>query len=225
MKQTNQILSLEWRKFRAGELGQFILYAVIMLIWSASFGTMQNQDKSWLSIAWWLFFSVVITATFSSSVFVSERVAGSLEILLTSGISRRAILYGKTLFCVGMSLLIGYACFGLSMVWQFIRIQSEAAPFEQPPPEALALFLAAAFFNTMFGAWMTIKLASPRMLYLLNMLVVAVIFTIYYMLLMQTSLPVNVWWLIGMVLLLGGALVPLVEHEFNSERVIKPVTF
>jgi ABC-type transport system involved in cytochrome c biogenesis permease component len=221
MNQMWLIFKEEFEKLRFSEPGQHMMYVVMILCWSALLGINVSLGMMTLSTGWWLFFSVVITATLSTTVFVAELIQGALEILLTCGVSRRAILYGKILYCTLMSVAMGYACFALSILWHAVTAKAFGARHLTVPYTELVLYLSAAFFNTVFGAWMTIRLSSPRILYLLNMIAVAFIFGLWTAL--RTRFDLSEWWLIAGMTVLGLALIPLAERAFETERVIRPL--
>ena len=115
MKKLNAIISKEWKSFVGSDRGVFAVYAVLILSWS--FLPLYKGLSMGMEDVWWLFFSVVISGNFSNTVFVSERLSGSMEILLTSGFPRDTVLFGKAAFITGISIAIGTLCLCLSRLW------------------------------------------------------------------------------------------------------------
>ena len=115
MKKLNAIISKEWKSFIGSDRGVFAVYAILILSWS--FLPLYKGFSMGMEDVWWLFFSVVISGNFSNTVFVSERLSGSMEILLTSGFPRDTVLFGKAAFITGISIAIGTLCLCLSRLW------------------------------------------------------------------------------------------------------------
>jgi ABC-type transport system involved in multi-copper enzyme maturation permease subunit len=86
----------EWLNFISGDRSVFIIYLILVAGWGVLLATAHDSGTTAAPL-WIVFFSVIVAVNFSSTVFVLERMSGSLEILLTCGISRSAILYGKML--------------------------------------------------------------------------------------------------------------------------------
>jgi ABC-type Na+ efflux pump permease subunit len=162
---------------------------------------------------------VIVTATFATTVFVSERVSGSLEILLTSGIPRPAILLGKTAFVFGMTILVGTVCVGFAFM--FKSLIPSADPEGISPllsGASIVLYCAASFLNAAASAYFSVVLPNPRALHLINLFLMAGIMTLH-MLLPGLSLLL----IAAIIGVLGALFTLLAKKEFNGERIIKPV--
>ena len=160
MNDVISILRKEWRTFTGSEKGVFVVYAILVLVWS--FMPLYNNAGSFAlgGAVWWLFFSVIVSGNFANTVFVAERMSGSMEILLTCGFSREGVLFGKVLFVMVMSAIVGSLLLGLSLVW--FLLSGSAAPAIGPSfLDAVLLYAAGTFLNATAGAWMSIRLASP----------------------------------------------------------------
>jgi ABC-type Na+ efflux pump permease subunit len=216
MKKIKAVLIKEWRNFVGSERGVFFIYGVLVLSWSF---LPLNKDLGSGPI-WWLFFSIIISGNFSNSVFVAERMNGSMEILLTSGFSRDSVFLGKTAFVVGATVSIGMACFLLSLAWTRImgidRPVTEAQLFQDA-----FLFCAGAFMNVTFGAWMSFRLQSPRIIPFLTILVMGLIVAGFACLSVFLKTP---QWTLGVLLTIAaGIFGTLAKKEFHGEKVIQPI--
>jgi ABC-type transport system involved in multi-copper enzyme maturation permease subunit len=137
------IVIKEWKCFVGSDRGLFFFYGILMVSWSMFLAFREQPDD--LSAPWWLiFFSVVVTANFSNTVFISERINGALEILISSGHSRMAILYGKIFFILIMSIVMGLFCVtaGTFVRGFFVDKSASIAVMD------IVVYIAAALFNT-----------------------------------------------------------------------------
>src|SRR5512142_64214 len=117
MRDALLIFKKEWASLIGSDRGLFVVYFVLITGWGCLLATWRaaavplgaGSAASFDLVAtiWYASFSVIVAATFSNTAFVSERVSGSLEILLTCGISRSGILYGKIAFIFFMTGLVG----------------------------------------------------------------------------------------------------------------------
>jgi len=218
----NAILSIfkkEWHCFKGSEKGVFIVYSILLFVWS--FFPLNNVSTVAMSGSlWWLFFSVIISGNFASTVFVAERLSGSMEILLTSGYSRNAVLFGKMLFVMTLSIVIGILCLGLSFVWIMVSGHSQIA-FGQAIFFAALVYSAGTFMNAASGAWLSVVLSSPRLLPFINVLVVGMICAIYSALHIFCGFAE---WQLGLLLIIAGfVFLQLAKKEFNSEKIVAPL--
>jgi ABC-type Na+ efflux pump permease subunit len=211
------ILKKEWRSFAGSEKGVFAVYGILVFVWS--FLPLYN-DLSFGGPVWWLFFSVIVSGNFANTVFVAERLSGSMEILLTSGFSRAGVLMGKIIFVMLMSLAIGGLCFGLSFVWVALTGRLHLYATESFLIGAL-LYCAGTFMNAAAGAWMSIRLSSPRLIPFVNLLFVGLVFGIYYAL--RLTAPVPVWLLVVFLAASGIVFLLLAKKDFNGEKIIAPL--
>lgn len=217
MKDILLILKKEWRSFAGSEKGVFTVYGILVFVWS--FLPLYN-DLAFGGAVWWLFFSVIVSGNFANTVFVSERMSGSMEILLTSGFSRTGVLMGKIIFVMLMSLVIGGLCFGLSFVWVALtgRLHLYAT---QPMLFGALLYCTGTFMNAAAGAWMSIRLSSPRLIPFVNLLFVGLVFGVYYA--VRSAVPVPVWLLVLFLAVAGILFLLLAQKDFNGEKIIAPL--
>ncbi|MDR0305191.1 MAG: hypothetical protein LBH98_10580 [Chitinispirillales bacterium] len=126
------------------------------------------------SIIWIIVSAFVASAGFANVSFARERLAGSWEILLASGISRRTIFWAKfaftqtaTFFCGIITLTIAY-----SVLWFFFSF----LPYYQFFINVLSFFCAALSINAL-SAYFTIINVNMRAIQLINMSVMSVCIT------------------------------------------------
>jgi ABC-type Na+ efflux pump permease subunit len=213
------MLHKEWRCFAGSDRGIFLLYAILLVSWSLMLATPDTNGIAAGPI-WLIFFSVVISANFSNTVFIAERVNGILEILLTSGLSRRSILFGKMAFVAGMSILIGLACMLIAPVWRIVIYQSPGAVFD---PGAFLLYCSAVYMNTASSAYLSVKMNNPRLLHLANILLLAVLVATHTVAAMFIPLPASA---LALVMLgIGIAATTAARKLFDSEKILQPVIF
>ncbi len=217
MRKRNVIVRKEWKNFLGSERGVFVIYAVLVLFWSF---LPLNKDLGNGPI-WWLFFSVIISGNFSNTVFVSERLSGSMEILLTCGFSRDAVLFGKVAFVLLMSIAIGAACFSLSLVWLLLASGLSHVSVSSETLSSAALFVAGALMNVSCGAWLSIRLQSPRIIPFMTIIILALVVSGFSGLASVCHAP---QWILGLVLAAaGGVFLFFAKKEFHGEKVIAPI--
>ena len=103
MKDFLLIIRKEWTGFSKSDCGIFFIYGILVLAWSFLLSTNITMLLTGTEYLWLVFFSVIVSGNFSNTTFVAERMNGSLEILLTSGIARNAIL-GSGLYAMNYEL-------------------------------------------------------------------------------------------------------------------------
>jgi ABC-type Na+ efflux pump permease subunit len=220
VKELALIISKEWRNFTGSEKGVFVVYGIIVFVWSFLPLTIAVGSFALNGSLWWLFFSVIVSGTFANSVFVSERMNGSMEILLCSGFSRNGVLYGKVLFIILMSIVIGGLCFALSLLWVVSSSQLYLFMGRSLAMSGL-LYCCGTLLNASAGAWMSIRLSSPRLIPFVNILIIGIVCGIYSAL--QLAAPVSEWFLIVLLLVCAVAFLLLAKKDFNGEKVIASV--
>jgi ABC-type Na+ efflux pump permease subunit len=209
------ILRKEWRNFAGSEKGVFVVFGILVLSWSFLSRNNAAGASDIFNSVWWLFFSVVVCSNFANTVFVTERVSGSMEILLTSGFSRNAVLFGKVLFVIIVSAGIGAACIVLSLLWIYIFDRMAAVLMQQIAHGAL-LYACGVFMNAAAGAWMSIRFSSFRIIPFVNIFVLSLICAVYY------ALPSGA--ILMLILAAVGVLfLVLAAKDFNGEKIIAPV--
>ncbi|MDR2728133.1 MAG: hypothetical protein LBB56_03305 [Chitinispirillales bacterium] len=212
------ILQKELMSFIGSDKGVFGVYAIIVTVWSFMLLFGEGGVNGQL---WFVFFSVIVAANFSSAVFISERISGTLEILITSGLSRDAILLGKMIFVIFMTAVIGLSCAVLAEVWGVIIPEIERA---QPLGFYDAvLYLSATFLNTASSAYFSVRLSSPRLLHFINIFMLGAIVTIYSV--ASSFYTLHHYFLAAGFILLSVLFTLLAKREFAGERIIQPVIF
>lgn len=212
------VFAKELQCFAGADRGMFILYSIIIIVWSALLAT-RSSDSFDSGPLWLVFFSVVITANFSNSIFVSERTNGSLEILITSGLSRNAVLYGKLFFIITMSVLFGAVCILLS------RILDKYLFYDSMPAtdiQSFLLYTSSTFLNVAASAYFSIKLINQRMLHFVNMFVLG-LFAGGYMILAQ-YVTMSIYYLIVAMFIAGAGICWRTQKLYHSEKIIQSVT-
>jgi ABC-type Na+ efflux pump permease subunit len=208
------VLRKEFKCFGADK-GQFFLYAVMSAMWGMAF-LFEGVGGDTLSARFLcVFFAVIVTAGFSNTVFISERVTGTLEILITSGISRDAVFFGKMLFVVGMSVAVGLLCVFFFQAWGIaFRFASMSLGIDDA-----AFYVSTAYLNAAVSACLSVRMGNPRFLHFINLLMTAGLVTLY-------SVFMVPWPVLAAGFLLIGALFTfLARREFAGERVTRPVIF
>jgi ABC-type transport system involved in multi-copper enzyme maturation permease subunit len=220
MREISVIFGKEWHNFTGSEKGVFAIYGILIFVWS--FLPLYNDLGSFAfsGVVWWLFFSVIVSGNFANTVFVSERMSGGMEILLTCGFSRDSVLFGKIVFVMIMSGAIGGLCFGLSFVW--IALSGQLYPVVAKAVFLGAmLYCAGTFMNAAAGAWMSIRLSSPRLIPFVNILLIAIVCGVYYA--VYYAVPVTVWLLVALLFAAGIVFLALAKKDFHGEKIIAPL--
>jgi ABC-type transport system involved in multi-copper enzyme maturation permease subunit len=210
MKKLKAILEKEWLNFKGSERGVFLIYCLLVLLWSV----FPLNSELGSGPMWWLFFSVIISGTFSNSVFVSERLNGTMEIMLTSGFSRDTVFFGKIAFVLMMTIISGALCSALSMVW--LSLAGQEALSLKTARDAF-FFCAGSLMNVTFGAWMSLRLQSPRIIPFMTLMLMAVIVAAFY------ALSSRLWVLGGILITSGWVFGMFARKEFHGEKVIQPI--
>jgi len=212
------ILQKELASFIGSDKGVFGIYAIIVAVWSFMFLFGEDGVGGQL---WFVFFSVIVAANFSSTVFISERINGTLEILITSGLSRDAILFGKMIFIIFMTAVIGFSCAVLAGVLGVILPGIEGARafgFYDA-----TLYLSATFLNAASSAYFSVRLSNPRLLHFINIFMLGAIIIIYSA--VSSFYTLHHYFLAAGFLLLSVLFTFLAKREFAGERIIQPVIF
>jgi hypothetical protein len=173
-----------------------------------------------INTLWWVFFSVVVSSTFANTAFVSERLTGSLEIVLTCGLSRSSILLGKMAFVLLMSFGLGLACFGLGLIGASFLGDIGIILRTVRVVNLVTLYLTACLMNAACCAWLSIRLSNPRLSHFANLLVLGVIVGANAGL--AAFFPVSIWILPGVLFCIGLIFYFMALRDFSSERVTQP---
>jgi ABC-type Na+ efflux pump permease subunit len=213
------ILKKEWCCFLGSDRGIFLLYIVLMLSWSIMLANPGDAVEQTGQI-WFIFFSVVISANFSNTVFIAERVNGILEILLTSGLSRKQILYGKMIFVAGMSIMIGIICIAVSNLWRYLLYDNQNSSLCTLD---VIVYCCAVLMNTATSAYFSVKMTNPRLLHLLNLLFLGAIVVLHTIAAGFMTIP---FWALPALLLTVAACASLAAQRlYESEKILQPVLF
>ncbi|MDR0330798.1 MAG: ABC transporter permease subunit [Chitinispirillales bacterium] len=208
------ILQKELKNLVNSDKGTFAVYAVISVVWS--FSLLFDGGGIWL-----VFFSVIIAANFSATVFISERVSGTLEVLITSGVSRDAVLFGKMFFVIAMTSAMGAVCAALAFLWRVLLPDAGAA---RPLGLAdAALYLGATVLNAAASAYLSARMGNPRFLHFVNLFMTGAAVAVYGAISSNTAAHPLI--LAAAFLLMGLAFAVLARREFAGERIIRPVIF
>lgn len=217
------IVRKEFLSLLGSDRSILLLYGFVVFLWSFLFvGAGVEQSPGGTSI-WLLPFSVIVVSNFSQGVFVSERLTGAVEILLTCGLSRPVIMTGKMVFVWAMAVVMGLACMGLGCAWAAVATAVDTgAPYSVPFSAGyLVLFSSAAAFNTALVALLSIYLPNPRMSHLVNFLAVAAIMSVYFP--FASRLPASEYVLSAILVVCAAVAIMGVFRGAAGERIARPV--
>jgi ABC-type Na+ efflux pump permease subunit len=218
------IVKKEWVGFVKSDKWIFVIYSVLIIAWSFLAASNLAALVSGAGYLWLVFFSVIISGNFSNSTFVAERMNGSLEILLTAGISRQGILFGKIFFIVLISSILGVLCYTAALVITVFQGQDLGVMFLiLPVGKAMSLYAVACFMNAACGAWLSIRITNPRLLPFVNLFVLFIIVVMHSVL--SDVFSLSLWSLAVSLAVAGGVFTFLALKEFKSERVVQPVVY
>lgn len=216
------VLRKEWRCFLGSDRSVLALYAVIVLLWSMLFAGVGAESSPHAVTIWLLPFSVIVVSNFAQSVFVAERLTGSIEIFLTCGVSRGAILGGKMLFVWLLAVVTGSVCMLLGTVWSSLLVSGGAVEYAwQLRGPHVALFAAGAAFNTAVVALLSMLLPNPRMSHFVNFLAIAAVLAVYYPLVPPDS--GGEWILAGVLMAMAVVVAVAVFVVARGERLARGV--
>jgi len=212
------ILRKELAGFIGSDKGVFLVYAIIVVVWSFM---LLSGEEGVGGRLWFVFFSVIVAANFSSTVFISERISGTLEVLITSGLSRDAILFGKMIFIIIMTAVIGLSCAVSAVILR--AALPEIGSGRVFGVYDAALYLSATFFNAASSAYFSVRLGNPRLLHFINIFMLGAVVVVYSAVSTFYTLHDN-FLLLGF-LLLAVLFTLLARSEFAGERITRPVIF
>jgi ABC-type transport system involved in cytochrome c biogenesis permease component len=213
---------MEIRNFLSSGKGQFFIYLILALVWSAVLAGNMGQFKDSANQLWLIFFSVVAGGTFSNSVFVSERISGSLEILLVSGLSRNAIVSGKILFVWIFSLLLGSLCLFLGLLGATFFGEGALVLRVFKPERLLMLYAAACLLNATSSAWLSILLPNPRLSQFVMLFFMAALIGVHTGISLYFAIPL--WSLGAAFVVLGILFWAMAQQAFKNEKIIAPIS-
>ena len=224
MKDITLIIRQEWTNFLRSDRSVFIVYGILVFAWSVVLATNMHSLARESNMLWWVFFSVIVSGNFSNTTFVSERLTGSLEIILTCGISRGAILIGKMIYVIIMSAALGFLCLAIGLCWALIAGNDFYILIRALDIGGLGgLYLSACYMNGACGAWLSVRLTNPRLSHFANLLVLGIVVGTYAVL--SAVFTVSQLILVAALLLVGSILFALAARDFNSEKVVQPFSY
>ena len=213
------IIQKEFKNFTGSDRSTLLIYLVISVLWSF---TLLSYDSGGIDGGLWLvFFSVIVAANFSGTVFISERVSGTLEVLITSGLSRDAVLFGKMLFVIVMTSIIGILCAALAALWGAVipgvELSRALGAYEA------ALYLSVTYLNVAASAYFSVRMGNPRFLHFVNLFMTGFLVGLYSAASGFADLRPSI---LVLAFLASGALFTfLARREFAGERIIRPIIF
>lgn len=224
MKDILLIFYKEWVSFFKSDRSVFLVYSLVILAWSFLLAGNLDSISSDTGMLWLVFFSVIVSGNISHSIFMHERMNGSLEILLTSGFCRSCILFGKILFVVLISIVMGIVCYSGGLIITTIRNESARfSPASVMVMKHLAVYSTACVMNASCGAWLSFRMNNPRLLHFFKFLILGFIIVSYELL--AVFLPVTPLYLMLFLLLLGVLFGIGAYKSFKHEKVLQPVVF
>ncbi len=224
MKDIWLIVRKEWTGFAKSDRGIFLVYGILVLAWSFLLSSNINLLLAGAGYLWLIFFSVIVSGNFSNTTFSAERISGSLEILLTSGITRNAILIGKIAFVIVMSIILGFLCYILAVGIYVVKGENFNLVLSIiPAGKMMLLYSVACFMNGTCGAWLAVRINNPRLLHFVNLFVLVLIVIIHTVL--STIFTLSIWSLFTVLGITGILFFLLAARDFKSERVIQPVVY
>ncbi|MCL2845198.1 MAG: ABC transporter permease [Chitinivibrionia bacterium] len=147
--------------------------AIVSLFWGIFFSlNIFSNDGSGFALVWLLFFALLASAGFAGISFVRERLSGSWEILIASGIERKTIFLAKFIFAQTASFIWGAATLLIAVsaavfLWDF--------SVEVSLIFILAVFFFAALSVNAITAYFTIINVNPRAIQLMNFAVMTLL--------------------------------------------------
>lgn len=214
----------ELRRFSKHDKSVFIIYGLLVFGWGALLSANMSALAGEAGMLWLVFFSVIVSGNFSGTVFISERVSGSLEVMLTCGISRRSILWGKVVFVIAMAFGMGMLCYLFALVIHLSKGESMLeATGGVTFVRAVVLYISACLMNATCGAWLSVRVSNPRLLHFVNLLVLSAVVAVDA--LASAFLPLSSWNLAWVLLGVGGLFGLLAERAFASEKVVQPLVY
>jgi ABC-type transport system involved in cytochrome c biogenesis permease component len=216
------ILRKEVKNFFNSGRGVFFIYALIAVIWS--FMVFYGNGNDMIEV-WMIFFAAIVASNFSGTVFISERVSGTLEVLIVSGVTRDAVLFGKVFFVAGATIIMGAVCVAMSEVWVFWLdgLDKVLLLAEWWLHRGALLYLGATVLNVAASAYLSVRMGNPRFLNFVNLFMTGVVMTVYG--LASVMFGSRQTTLVLIFSALGAVFLVLARREFAGERITRPVIF
>jgi len=212
------IFAKEWRFLCGSDRGVFVLYLFLIFSWSMML--VAPHDSAIANGPLWLvFFSVIISANFANTVFIAERINGTLEILITSGLSRKEILFGKMLFVAASGAVIGLICIALAFILKTVLYPESTFSITLLD---VCTYMCAVAFNTASGAYLSLKLTNPRLMHLATIFMLACVVTLHTVISLVLPLPAAALPITLLVIAAAGGVLSVRLYE--SEKILVPVS-
>jgi ABC-type transport system involved in cytochrome c biogenesis permease component len=223
IKELLLVIQKEGRNFVRSDRSVFIIYMFLIFFWSVFLvSSLLSGGSGTVHTIGLVFFSVIVSGNFSNTTFTAERLNGSMEVLLICGLTRMEILVGKHLFVVALSMIMGAVCYALCILWAVLFKSGVGLPASLWSVLAHAgVYSAACFMNASCGAWLSLRLANPRVSYFVNFLAIGLIVGLHALF---TQLVWDTAWTMPLVLVVVGVVMLIAAiRDFSGERVLQPV--
>jgi hypothetical protein len=222
------ILRKEVKNFFNSGWGVFFLYALISVVWSFMLFYEYGLIGSDFGI-WSIFFAAIVASNFSGTVFISERVSGTLEVLIVSGVTRDAVLLGKMFFVAGATLVMGVVCAAVSAVWLCLLADegtaaSEIVLWSGRVFRGAFLYVGATILNVSASAYLSVRMGNPRFLHFANLFITGAAMAVYGLVSIMFDRRDHTTFVL-IFLALGAVFLVLARREFAGERITRPVIF
>jgi ABC-type Na+ efflux pump permease subunit len=224
------ILRKEVKNFVNGGWGFFLINALIAVVWSFMllFQHMLEIGSGGTGL-WMVFFAVIVAANFSGTVFISERVNGTLEVLIVSGVTRDAVLFGKVFFVAGATIAMGVVCLAITSAWVFLInvLEGDMAGLRNFAVWACRIspmYVGAVVMNVSASAYLSVRMGNPRFLHFANLFMTGAIMAVYGLIMVVLNEQYRTA-LVLVFLALGALFLVLARREFAGERITRPVIF
>ncbi len=223
MSETTLIFKQEFSSFIKSGKSSLLLVFITALTWGGMISSKISSFDEPTSYLWIIFFAMVASAGLTNSVFVRERLSNTLEILLTTGLNRSSILYGKLLFTSTATLFIGVcALLTATLFAKVLSLSGEIGFYEIS--QSVLLYLGATLLVTSSSAFLSLALSNPRLVQLINFTTLTLFsITFTFISMFVVELPLHS---LSISMAVGSLLFTLLAKKwFNSEKVIQPLIY
>jgi len=124
MNRITTLVSQELKAYVGGGLTTLMLVIVISLSWVISYFTKVDEGYSVNAIIYPMFLSLIIGSDIMISTFIRERLFGTIEVLILSGIFSANVLLKKDLdltFNLRSVIIAASGIIGLVCIWIFLQ--------------------------------------------------------------------------------------------------------
>lgn len=216
------IMKFEFRSLVKSGPSAIALLVFTALLWSNYVSNQVVSIADMGSFLWVISFAFVMTAGISYSVFIRERTNGALEILLTSGIEKVAIIRGKILFATIVSSLMGVTSFIFAFLIKYVILREEFYSWFELF-DILLMYVGAVVFITSLSAFYSLLLKTPRLIQFLNFITLGILSAIYIV--FDVLLQVPLWGFAVTLIAFSAMLNQISSKLFLREQVIEQVVF